>query len=255
MTDGQTTARTLREAFVAGTVLVRSRFWQYAGALFALMVLVLAGYVPTVLAVKYQLWAVAGITAWGWRVITGTFAIGVYRSFWESMGGNPVRAQFLSWGFRKSSRWTLPVIWALFTVPFTVPNAWQILHIGHPSPRWMHLGAIPVILATMLVNYAYALIARYDMGPADAVRTTARIFRKGKRRWFALPVVGALVPFMAAAVISLVMLLTIKTLGPGSGLTALIMVLIFVPIWVAGLVAYFLWMGGAVLASLGAVNK
>ena len=92
MADGQITARTLRESFSAGVALVQTRFWQYAGALFALTVMVVASGIPDILAVKHRLWALAGVTAWLAHAIVGTFSIGVYRSFWESLNGGPVRA-------------------------------------------------------------------------------------------------------------------------------------------------------------------
>ena len=251
MADGQITARTLGDAFSAGATLVRSRFWQYTGALFALTVLVVAGDIPNILAIKDRLWALGAVTAFLWHAITGIFILGLYRSFWESMGGQPVRAQILSWGFRKPSRWALPVILALLSVPFVLLYVRSTQLISHPLSRWVYPAFVLMGFVGMVVSYAYALIARFDTGPADAIRIAMRIFQKGKRRWFALPVVALLVPIGAAAILILTGMLVVKLLVLGQGFMALILVVILVPVGLGCLVALFLWTKGALLAASG----
>ena len=254
MSDGQITARTMREAFSAGKTLVRSRFWQYVWVVFALTGLALAGGVLQNFAIKHRLWTFEVVFAFLWSAIFGILNLGLYRSFWESMCGQPVRAQILSWGFRKSSRWALPVIWAILSIPFVLLHAQSPQPIAHPPS----LGAISVFvlegLAGIVVSYAYALIARFDAAPADALRMAMRIFQKGKRRWFALPFVAGLVLGGATVLVILAVMLIValgKALALAKGVMVLILIVILVPVGLGSLFALFPWMGGALLAASG----
>ena len=254
MSDGQITARTMREAFSAGKTLVRSRFWQYVWVVFALTGLALAGGVLQNFAIKHRLWTFEVVFAFLWSAIFGILNLGLYRSFWESMCGQPVRAQILSWGFRKSSRWALPVIWAILSIPFVLLHARSPQAIAHPPS----VGAISVFilegLAGIVVSYAYALIARFDAAPADALRMAMRIFQKGKRRWFALPLVAGLVLAGATVLVILAVILIValgRALGLAKGVVVLILIVLLVPVGLGSLFALFPWMGGALLAASG----
>lgn len=254
MPDGPITARTMREAFSAGKALARSRFWQYAGIVFVLTGLALAGGFLQDFAIGHRLSTVGGVFAVLWSAILGIFNLGLYRSFWESMCGEPVRAQVLSWGFRKSSRWAFPVVWAILSVPPVLLSARSPQAFTHPlSP-----GLVTVLVlegfAVIVVGYAYALIARFDLDPADALRVAMRIFREGKRHWLVLPLLAGLVLGGATVLVMLVIMLIGalgRTLALAKGLMVLIVIVSVVPIGLGSLCALLPWMGGARLAASG----
>ena len=254
MADEQVTANTIREAFAAGTALVRARFWRYAGLVMALMLLVgLTGFIR-IAAVKTGLWSVMVAFGFLWNLAFGIMNVGLYRSFWDGMRGEPVRLQHLFWGFGKSTRWMLPLISTLIWLPLIVEQTNNPVPAMIHPPTWAYWLIIPGVLLEIVVGYAYALIVRLDVGPLAALRMAMTIFQKGKRRWLALPFL-IMLAFMGAGMIIALSIVLIalagKALALSKGLIVVLLMLLGVPIGLGWVLAMFPWMGATILSASG----
>ena len=254
MANEQVTASTIREAFAAGTALVRARFWRYAGLVMALMLLFgLTGFIR-IAAVKTGLWSVMVAFGFLWNLAFGIINVGLYRSFWDGMRGEPVRLKHLFWGFGKSSRWMLPLISTLIWLPLIVQQANNpVPAMVHP-PTWTFWLLIPAVLLEIVVGYAYALIVRLDVGPLAALRMAMTIFQKGKRRWLALPFL-IMLAFMGAGMLIMLSIgliaLAGKALALSKGMVIVLLMLVSIPIGLGWILAMFPWMGATILSASG----
>lgn len=254
MDDEQTTADTIREAFAAGTALVRARFWRYAGLIIVLMLLfALTGFIR-IAAVKTGLWSVMVAFGFLWNLALGIMNVGLYRSFWDGMRGEPVRLKHLFWGFGKSTRWMLPLISTLIWLPLIVQQANNPVPAMIHTPTWAFWLLIPAVLLEIVVGYAYALIVRLDIGPLAALRMAMTIFQKGKRRWLALPFLIMLAAMGAGMLIMLsigLIALAGKALALSKGMVMVLLMLVAIPIGLGWIFAMFPWMGAIILSASG----
>ncbi len=117
MNDQQVTAHTLREAFAAGSALVRGHFWRCAGLVAVLLLLSFLGSATRFIALKASLPVFNVVTGFLWAAIYGILNIGLYRSLWMGLSGQSIGIGHLFWGFRLPSRWKLPLLWAVISLP------------------------------------------------------------------------------------------------------------------------------------------
>ena len=88
----------------------------------------------------------------------------------------------------------------------------------HSPPSWGTPAALgvpagsPGLMAGIVLTYACAIIARFDVGPTAALRGPMAIFHKGKRRWLALSLLMMLV-LAAAGMILVLFIVRIVVIG------------------------------------------
>lgn len=256
MNDRQVTAHTIREAFAAGSALVRGYFWRCAGLVVVLLLLSFLGSATRFIMLKAGLPVLNVVNGFMWAAIYGILNIGLYRGLWMGLSGQSIGIGHLFWGFRLPSRWRLPLLWAVISLPLLFLPAQQAHAPVPPPPAWLWpLGPVYLVVG-IVVGYAFALTARFDVGPRDALRMAMGIFRKGKRRWLALPLLAALAMMGAAMLIVLLVVLAAVLAAPlhlGKPAIGLLGVGIALPLMFALLMAIFPWMGGAMLAASGSL--
>ena len=252
------TAHTLREAFTAGNALVRHHFWRYG--LQGAFLFLLMGSASALTAIFHHGRPVqpGPLSQFAISTLTGLFSVGLYRSLWDGLSGEAIRFRRLFWGFGKPAAWALAIIPALLSIPtaLLVP-----LRQGHlDASPWV---AVPlfaiVILVGLVVGYAFALTARLDAPPAlSSLRLALGIFRRGRRRWIALPFLLGLAIMGAALVLMLVfvaMLFLSVHLHVSKAAIGLLALLVMAPLVIVLFMMLFPWMGGATVAAAGSLES
>ena len=220
---------------------MRTHFWRYAALIVIMLLLSFVGSGMRIFALKEGLPAFNVAAGFLWALIYGILNIGLYRSFWEGLSGRPVGVRHLFWGFGLPSRRRLALFWAVISIPlrFLQPQ------LG----PWV----FPLALVFMVVGVGYAF-SRSRRASTPALRTALGVFRKGRRRWLALPFLAALAMTGAGMLIALLVALALVLTAPlhlGRPGVGLLGMAIALPLTFALLVAMFPWLGGAMVAAAG----
>ncbi len=180
--------------------------------------------------------------------VVGLVSLGLYRSIWLGLSADEFRIANLLWGARFPELWLLPVLSAVVTpLQFMAQAATR----GHAMLTLLFM--IFVWLLSIVLGYAYALVAREPLPAATAVRHAAGIFQRGRRRLIGLvfqAAAWALLGAVGFAVIAVPLAFVVKALHIAHPIFALIIVTVLI---VAALGLFLLavvyWTAVALLAA------
>ena len=249
------TAHTIYEAFASGIALVRTRFWYYASLGAAILIGLFVEMAINSLAMRTGFTVLTGLVICVTQLVSGMLTIGLYRSIWDGLSGRPVQFKSLFWAFAGPIRWQLPALIAPLSALSMLMLS--VMH-GHPhQPLWVTLLIVSIpIAASLVVNYAYAITARTEIGPLESLKKALGIFRKGSRRWLALPFLIWLAEIGAAIPLSMLLavLYVLKThLHPAQIVVEFLMIAIVAPLVVGAFIAGIIWAAGVLVAAAGSL--